>query len=134
MNQPIQFRHNNIAILTGKNSNLFVIDIDVGENGLKYFQQLCSKYNYAYQNETTAILTPSGGVHLYYKYNDKFSGNSVKMRCGDQPISIDIRSNGGCVIAPPSKYKKKNGEIGKYQFLCMKTPQICPEFLIETLS
>jgi hypothetical protein len=133
-NEPINFKYNNIAIVCGETSGIFVLDLDVTENencksGLKYFQQLCSKHNYYYPQATTCVLTPSGGVHLYYKYTDEFSSNSVRMNCDDKSIGIDIRSNSGCVISPPSKYKRPDGSIGKYEFLCMKKPQICPTFL-----
>lgn len=131
-NEPIDFKYNNIAIICGIQSNIFVIDIDVGDNGLQWFKQLCSKHNYNYPNATTAVRTPSGGIHLYYKYNEHFSNNSVRMRCGDQSIGIDIRSNAGVVICPPSKYLQADGSVGKYEFLCMKTPCECPDFIIQS--
>ena len=127
MNENINFKYNNIAILCGPESGIFVVDVDVNDNGLLYFQQLCTKHNYRYDIETLCCLTPSGGVHCYFKWNEHFSGNSVRMRgSDDKPIGIDIRSKGGCVIAPPSSYPK-----GKYQFLCMKRPQEIPDFMYD---
>lgn len=129
MNEPISFKYNNLAILCGPESGIFVVDVDVNDNGLQYFQQLCTKHNYRYDIATTCVLTPSGGIHLYYKFNPQFSGNSVRMRSTeDKPIGIDIRSTGGCVIAPPSSYP-----TGKYQFLCMKRPQECPDFMYDLM-
>jgi hypothetical protein len=124
-NEYINFKYNNIAIICGEVSGIFVIDVDIQDDGLKYFQQLCSKHNYRYDQRTTCVETPSGGIHLYYEYNEIFSNNSVKLRStnGDK-VGIDIRSNGGCVISPPSKYEK-----GVYRFLCIKKPQPCPDFL-----
>jgi hypothetical protein len=127
MNENINFKYNNVAILCGPESGIFVVDVDVNDNGLLYFQQLCTKHGYRYDTRTTCVLTPSGGIHLYFKYNIHFSGNSVRMRSIDnKPIGIDIRSTGGCVIGPPSHYPN-----GKYQFLCMKKPQECPDFLYD---
>jgi hypothetical protein len=127
MNENINFKYNNLAILCGPESGIFVVDVDVNDNGLLYFQQLCTKHKYRYDISTTCVLTPSGGIHLYFKYNTHFSGNSVRMRStDDKPIGIDIRSTGGCVIAPPSSYPN-----GKYQFLCMKRPQECPDFMYD---
>ena len=64
-NEAINFRYNNIAILTGEVSGIFVVDVDVADNGLLYFQRLCTKFNYRYDHETTCVLTPSGGpLHL----------------------------------------------------------------------
>lgn len=126
-NEKINFKYNNIAIVCGRESNIFVVDIDINDSGLIYFQQLCSKHNYRYDNATTAVLTPSGGIHLYYQYNELFQSNSVRLRSvDDKPIGIDIRSNSGCVIAPPSVYPK-----GNYNFICMKRPQVCPDFILE---
>jgi len=130
MNERINFKYNNLAIVCGVVSNIFVVDIDKQDDGLIYWQQLCTKHNYRYDKETTCVLTPSGGIHLYYKYNEMFCNNSVKMKSVDgKPIGIDIRSNGGVVIAPPSSYEK-----GSYKFLCMKRPQECPNFLYELMS
>jgi hypothetical protein len=127
MNEKINFEFNNIAILCGESSGIFVVDIDVDDNGLRYFQQLCSKNNYRYDKATTCVLTPSGGIHLYFKYNEQFKSNSVRMRTvDDKSVGIDIRTNGGCVIAPPSKYP-----AGKYQFICMIRPQECPRFICD---
>ena len=124
-NEQIDFRYNNMAIVTGRASNVFVLDVDINDGGLEYFQRLCTKHNYRYDNETMSVLTPSGGVHLYFKYCESFSGNTVRMRTtGGDPIGIDIRSNNGCVISPPSSYAN-----GKYQYLCMKKPQDCPDFI-----
>ena len=127
MNEKINFKYNNIAILCGPESGIFVIDVDVNDNGLQYFQQLCTKHKYRYDISTTCVLTPSGGIHLYYKYDNHFSANSVRMRTADdRPIGIDIRSTGGCVLGPPSSYPN-----GNYKFLCMKRPQVVPDFLYD---
>ena len=125
LNEPINFSYNNICIVCGKNSNIFVVDIDINDEGLVYWQKLCTVNNYRYDNSTTCVLTPSGGIHLYYLYDEAFSNNSVKMTSIDgKKIGIDIRSNGGCVIAPPSSYAN-----GTYKFLCVKRPQLCPAFI-----
>jgi hypothetical protein len=111
MNETVNFKFNNIGILCGAKSGIFVVDIDINDNGLTYFQQLCSKHNYRYDISTTCILTPSGGIHLYYRYNDSFSSNSVRMKTqDDKPIGIDIRSNGGCVIVRIAVFFTQGGQ------------------------
>lgn len=75
-----------VAIITGKISNLTVIDIEKG--GItKYLPQ------------TMIIKTGGGGYHYYYRYTDKFK-NSVRIR-----ELTDIRNDNGYVIAPPSRHK-----------------------------
>lgn len=49
--------------------------------------------------ESLAILTPSGGVHLYLLTGD--DGPSITNR-GNLPDHVDVRGLGGYVIAPPS--------------------------------
>ncbi|MBJ23813.1 MAG: hypothetical protein CMB64_04010 [Euryarchaeota archaeon] len=121
----IDITKSNVAIVTGKNSNLCVVDIDIKDNGLEYFQKLCTKNYYNYTTETLAVLTPTNGIHLYYIYNKSLSKNSVRIKDenGDA-IGLDIRSDAGCVIAPPSKYK-----WGSYQFISLKSPQEMPSFI-----
>ena len=56
--------------------------------------------------------------------------NSVRLRKRDGTlVGIDIRSTGGCVIAPPSSYEK-----GSYKFICVKSPQKCPDFLLSLFT
>lgn len=134
-NEPINFRYNNIAIVSGKVSGIFIVDIDIRDRGLTWWQQLCSKYDYYYPQATTCIKTPSGGIHLYYRYVEEFSNNRVKMQSSsEEVIGIDIRSNNGCAIGPPSTYKLHDGTYGRYEFLCMKSPQTCPDFLFDILK
>lgn len=126
----INMEKNNVAIVCGKNSNLFVVDVDIKDNGLKYFQNLCQINKYNYITSTTCVLTPSGGLHMYYKYDDKISSNTVRFKDDEgNKIGIDIRTQGGCVISPPSKYDDK-----QYRFLSLLCPQTCPEFLLSLIS
>lgn len=81
-----------MAIITGKVSNLLVVDIDSQssfDNLQKYLKNV----------KTVIVRTPGGGWHYYFKYRDGF-GNRAKI---DQD-GLDIRAEGGYVIAPPSLY------------------------------
>jgi putative DNA primase/helicase len=49
---------------------------------------------------TLAVRTPSGGVHLYYLQPDD-GGEPLRNR-GVLPQHVDVRGQGGYVIAPPS--------------------------------
>lgn len=77
-----------VAIVTGKISNLTVIDVESG--GVT-----------DYLPETLTIKTGGGGYHFYYKYNSKFK-NSVRIK-----ELTDIRNDGGYVVAPPSRHRSK---------------------------
>lgn len=80
----------NLAIVTGKISNLTVVDIE--EGGLT-----------DYLPETLTVKTGGGGYHYYYRYTDKFK-NAVRIK-----DLTDIRNDNGYCIAPPSLHKS-----GKY--------------------
>lgn len=128
-NEKINLKYNNIAIVCGgqNQSNIFVLDIDVSDEGLSTLQKICSLHKYKYDDATCAVLTPSGGVHLYFQHEEGLT-NSVKMQTeSGKKIGWDIRAARGCVIAPPSIYEGS----GEYRFLCMKKPQKCPDFLLK---
>jgi archaellum biogenesis ATPase FlaH len=78
----------NIGIITGKISNLVVVDLDF-EEGLKFAE------------ENNFPLTPAvktfKGYHLYYAYKEGVR-NAQKIK----GYKIDIRGEGGYVVAPPS--------------------------------
>ncbi len=77
----------NIAVVTGKISNLAVVDIDPRHGGSdEYFKDIV----------TVKVKTGGDGLHLYFGYEDGIQ-NHVAIKEG-----IDIRGEGGYVIAPPS--------------------------------
>jgi hypothetical protein len=83
----------NIGIVTGKISNLAVIDIDTREgekNLLEKFPEISLKDN-------PVVTTPRGGKHIYFKCPD----DKIRNNAGAIP-GCDFRANGGYVIAPPS--------------------------------
>lgn len=90
----------NIAIITGKISNLTVVDIDN-----KVSEEQTSKM-LALFPETYTVQTPSKGYHLYYQYQE---GLTISANAYSQYPNVDIRGESGYVVAPPSKT-----ETGEY--------------------
>lgn len=74
-----------LGIVTGKISGITVVDVEAGGQ-------------YEYLPETKMVRTGGGGLHFYYKYNEKFK-NAVRIR-----ELTDIRNDGGYVVAPPSRH------------------------------
>lgn len=95
-------RHPNasIGIATGSPSHLLVIDLDIDENkGLDGMRELREwERDHRELPETVSAITGRGGSHLYFKYDgsEKY-GNRAGILDG-----IDVRGDGGYVIAPPS--------------------------------
>jgi len=82
---------NNLAIITGEISGIFVVDCDTS-GAFESFRK-------EYGDSVSAIVKTKNGGHFYFKYDDKCS--DFKNRVRALP-NIDIRTNGGYVIAPPS--------------------------------
>jgi hypothetical protein len=84
--------YNNVGFLTGKKSNVVVVDLD----DKKLLELPIFK-----SNITFTVETPNG-FHLYYKYEAGF-GNAVRIN----GMSIDIRTDNGYVVFPGSTVNEK---------------------------
>ncbi len=106
-----RYPNDNIAIITGKRSkNLLIIDVDRknSEDGTKAIKEWESQHDKL--PKTLMATTPNNGLHYYYfigddllEEADKYIKNKSKYYEG-----IDVRYNGGLIVAPPST--TKNGE------------------------
>ena len=93
----------NIGIVTGKISNITVVDIDVKDKPHMTPANFPATYE---------VSTPSGGSHLYYDYQD---GIKNVARGWNNLPGVDIRNDGGYVVAPPSTgYELKEGTGGTF--------------------
>lgn len=86
----------NVGIATGAASGFFVVDIDgeEGELSLKKLEEL-----HVPLPPTGEVITGGGGRHLYFKLPD---GQSIRNSAGKIADKVDIRGEGGYVVAPPS--------------------------------
>ena len=80
----------NIAIITGKVSNLVVVDIDSPE-GAKALEQ------YIHPDVVTQSANTPRGKHLYFRHPGFWTRNNAGAIPG-----CDFRGDGGYVVAPPS--------------------------------
>ena len=89
----------NIAIVTGTISGLVVLDIDTARGGAESLYEL--EQEHGPLPDTPTVLTGGGGCHYYFAHpgaNRTISGGS-----GFRP-GVDLRGDGGIVIAPPSSH------------------------------
>lgn len=103
----------NIGIATGSLSgNLIVVDLDVDdEKGIDGYHSLTDweKVN-GELPETWTAITGRGGYHLYFRHpNASNIGNRAGILDG-----VDIRGEGGYVIAPPSVHQ--NGSHYEWEY------------------
>lgn len=89
----------NIGIATGAKSGFFVVDVDInhdlGKRGDLSLKALENKYGRL--PETVESVTGGGGSHILFKCGSGIKSSTSKI--GD---NIDIRGDGGYIIAEPS--------------------------------
>ena len=116
----------NIGIATGKVSGIFVLDIDIknGAGGAESLAEL--EREYGALPSTVEAKTCSGGRHLYFRYPEQGIGCKTGIRKG-----IDVRGDGGYVVAPPSVIDGKS-----YDWLTGPDAPIAdaPAWLLDILS
>lgn len=89
----------NIGIATGAVSGIFVLDIDPDHGGLESLSELEGRYG-RMEHPTWAVMTGGGGLHLYFRH----PGNPVPNSAGKLGPGLDVRGDGGYVLAPPSNH------------------------------
>jgi hypothetical protein len=94
----------NIGIATGKPSGLVVIDVDQKNGGYDSLEKL-ERANGAWSEHTLIAHTGGGGIHLYYRHQ----GDEIRSRVNALGRGIDIRAEGGYVVASPSMHS--SGQI-----------------------
>ena len=117
-----EYPNANIGLPTGKGNNVLVLDVDAGKGGLEAVESLQAQHG---QLETRIARTGGGGLHFYFTYPDGVWGN----RAGFLP-GLDIRGEGGYVIAPPSSHQSG----GSYGWLAEVPSEPAPRWLLDQLS
>ena len=119
------------SILTGKHSNIIVMDIDKnhmdgvdGEKSLEELTRDLSEEDNQQIKNTFTVKTPNGGYHFYFKYKE-----GLKNKANYLP-GIDIRTDGGLIVLPSSKVKV-NDEIREYQILNNSNINEMPKILFD---
>lgn len=95
------WRSANVGVATGATSGIVVIDIDLPVALAALDILIVSGVR-----STLIGLTGGGGIHLVYTSHDERLGNSAGQLPGvDAELpGIDLRANGGYVVAPPSMH------------------------------
>ncbi len=89
----------NVAIRTGEESRVWVLDVD-GTAGLKDLETL--EFQHGPLPVTPTVRTGGGGRHVYFAWPED---RNVQNRTKCHGMSIDVRGQGGYVVAPPSDHK-----------------------------
>lgn len=107
----------NIGIVTGRISNLIAVDVDTDRGG---------NAERIFELAPTELIsqTGGGGYHILYKYDDTVSKNKVGKN------GIDVRSNGGYIVAPPSLHASGD----QYRWIKRGVPHKVTSQLVSYLS
>ncbi len=119
----------NIGVRTGKESGIFVLDIDPKNKGDASFDKVEEVYGKV--PDDVFSITGSGGRHYLFKHPGVIGRSTTNLWPG-----IDTRGDGGYIVVPPS-----NHASGKEYFwdaeadpLNGALPKAVPEWLIKKLG
>ena len=91
-----------LGVVTGKISNLTIVDEDSYKEGGKRFNI----------KSPLVAVSANGGFHHYFRFNEDVSTTGLQ-----KGVFIEIKSAGGFIVLPPSQVYKKDGKIGTYEWL-----------------
>jgi len=117
-----QYPSANIGIATGQINGLLVIDVDVKHDQGKYGDESLKALESELGElpETWVAITGSGGLHYYFRYPE---GHDIRNSASQLAQDIDIRAQGGYVVAPPSVHPD-TGRL--YEWECGSDPDETP--------
>jgi hypothetical protein len=112
----------NVAVRTGRESGIFVLDVD-GEEGFDSLHEL--ERLHGDLPPTLSVTTPRGGQHFYFVH----PGVEIRNTAGYPGHGLDVRGDGGYVLAPPSV-----GPAGRrYEVDERMEPVQAPQWLLKLL-
>lgn len=115
----------NIGIACGQRSGIVVLDVDAGHGGYDSLTKLIEKHGRL--PETPVSKTGSGGEHIIFKYP---AGFDIRNSAGKLGPGLDVRANGGYIVAPPSIHPNGN----TYEWMVDTDLADMPEWMIEALK
>ena len=106
----------NVGIVTGRASGVVVLDVDVDKSGDDTLRELEDAYGAL--PDTVEAVTGGGGRHIFFAYPDEPIANSA----GRLGKGLDIRGDGGYVVAAPSLHRSGHLYMWEASSLPSKTP------------
>lgn len=113
-------RHDNLGMVTGPDAGIFVLDVD-GAAGVAALAGLVE--DHGAMAPTRIVRTGSGGLHYIFRHPATFS---VHNSAGWLGQGLDVRGEGGQVVAPPSV-----SGLGAYEVLLDLEPAVAPAWLLD---
>lgn len=122
--------HYNVGLVTGSRTNLVALDIDAGNGGYESLRELEDENGLL--PETTTAQTGGGGKHYLFRYPE---GMVIPTK-GNIMRGIDVRGEGGQIVAAPSYHSKSRNRY-KWVTGCSPAtilPVDMPDWLLDMLE
>lgn len=120
----------NLGIATGRQAGFVVLDIDAGHGGSETILTLQAEHGKL--PEAPESLTGGGGRHILFAYP---GGVDIRNSAGKLGPGLDIRGEGGYIMAPPSIHP--NGKPYQWEPSCLpsKIPlPAMPQWMLDLLA
>lgn len=118
-----QWPNANIGIATGDLSGVFVLDVDVKHHGQDALELLMNRHGLL--PDTRICQTGGGGFHVFFRLP---SGRKIANSAKKVGQGIDVRGEGGYVVAAPSSHSSG----GTYKWNNPECPiGPAPDWLVE---
>lgn len=114
----------NVGIATGETSGIAVVDVDLDKNpnALVDLEALVGELP-----PTLTVRTGGGGLHYIYERPD----GGIRNSSGKLSDSVDIRGDGGYIVAPPSIHPDTRT---RYQWEHKVAPAPFPQVILDRLA
>ena len=128
---PFTPRRYNTGVPCGLRNNLLVVDLDVNVDGVTEFGKHIAAHG---EPQTLEVRTPTKGYHYYLNYSNEDADcqqmikNHLRNASKFRGKGIDIRIEGGYIVAPPSERIE-----GEYEVMVNRKPVDIPGSLINWL-
>ncbi len=117
--------NSNVGIVTGRASNLLVVDVDPRHGGDKSLVDLEAEFGS--MPATLRCTTGGGGAHYYFDLPDVEIKNRVNFRPG-----LDVRAEGGFIVATPSTHISGKDYAWCQKFSLEKLAKV-PQWLLNEI-
>ena len=122
----------NMGIITGRCSNLVVVDLDIQKNqqASLWWQMIREKQQVAQEITTVSQKTGGGGFQHLFKVPEGWTAPTCKTSIG-----VDIRGQGGFIMCPPSMHESGD----RYEWLPNQEPwnidiAVMPQWLCNEID
>jgi hypothetical protein len=119
----------NVCIAMGPDSGYFVLEVDTPQghdvDGFASLKALEDAHEPL--PETRQAISPSGSIHYYFKWPQ---GATIRNSASSIGPGIDIRGEGGMVLAPPSI----KPDVGEYKWHNIHQVVDAPQWLLDLVA